>query len=333
MSGFGRLKRYRGEGTDGLTRIPIFGIVCSIITYLLSAGERAASSRGPARRDGGRDHGRDRRRPERGPKARTAPRKSRRLVRRFISWSVRTGLGVAARVARFCLNVAALVARVCCYTVQRRVARRRAFYAETRSEREFGRRSLEHCAYILRRRKHNLLSPGTRAARRLVMDARQAVYVATEGNRPDMTEERAAAWLARLASTAGIELERLDHPRRWRRDVTEGAGRAVAVTHAAEPPRRDDRRRAHAPRAPRAEAAYEAPRHEERLVREPQPGTPARVEDEEAHAVVTSRVVAEDEPPAGFNLREDADVEEEVLQYLAGQSRDEEESVFSHAGD
>lgn len=331
MSGFGRLKRYRGEGTFGLTRIPIFGAVGSIITLLLSVGERAAASRGSARRDNGRDQGRDRRRPERGPKGRTAPRKSRRLLRRFLSWSVRTALRAAGCVARFCLNVAALVARVCCYTVQRRVARRRAFYAETRSEREFGRRSLEHCAYILRRRKHNLLSPGTRAARRLVMDARQAVYVATEGNRPDMTEERAAAWLARLASTAGVDLERLDHPRHWRRNESDGQGRAVAVTHAAEPPRRDDRRRAYAPRAPRAEAPSAAPRHEERLVRERQPEPPAH-EVEEAPVVTRSVVVAEDEPPTGFNLREDAEVEEEVLQYLAGQSRDEE-SVFSHAGD
>lgn len=283
-----RKRPYCDEATDGLTRIRLFSGVLGLVVKLLDAlcNVEPANRARPARRT------------ETAKAAhRPAPKRSRvGLVRR------------RARALRRCASAlrafTSCAVRVLFYAAQRRAALHRAMRSGSRSERAFGRESLLHCANILLRRKHRRLSPGTRAARRLVRSASRAAERAAD--RGDMRPAAAASWLAAFASLVDVDLTTLKQGRRGRRKS------AAAV---ATPPAVVEQTVRRAPDGGVVESRFRPAHSEAPPVRAAAADTP--FEDEQMVVIRPVTDADGDGLPTSFPLREDGDLEEEVMAYLA----------------
>lgn len=343
-------RRFLDEETSGMTRIPVLGFVLTTLLELAdivgSCFERRQAT--PARHDE-RGSGRQAASRQQAGRGRTPEtRKQRRMGRALVKALVKT----LYRLGRGAWRFVACSVRVLFYVIQRQSATFRAVRSRTRAERTFGRESLFHCANILQRRKHKLLSPGTRAARRLVRKARRALEVAVD--REDIGEREAAHWLARFARFAEVDLETLDR-RWWRRNDRKGQQgpsrrrRFAVAEHVAAPPRAAGRPAQPAPQ-PRAAAPHreEAPRRhhdDERPAPHARPAAPPQhtaappapaLREDEMTVVVRPVSPGEQGEPTGFNLSEEADREDEVMEYLAREREREapdEVSAFEHSGD
>lgn len=313
-----RMNRYYGEETHGIPTIRTFGWVGYAINALT---EELVAGASELRRHTQTGQSAPPPRQRRTAQARPAPTgtssRGQQARRRRPVWKILARVaGALAALAWLAICYAArytvLAARCLTYAGQRQLARARC-NSDSVSERQFGRESLVHCASILRRRKNRLLAPATRAARRLVRDARRAAEREVAAER--MTEGEAARWLAAFASSVEVRLESLDAPRRVKRvglsRRVEGDERetTAVVEHRVPPPR----------------ARVEQP-----LVAVDEEPPPVEIRPARRDSAPT--------PPSGITIREDDDpeAEEEVLNYLEEERharRHEPDSAFAHDGD
>lgn len=313
-----RFTRFQGEETFGIPTLRIFNRVCGVLDSLTEAVTtiaEVAATEPKARHKkqsqpavlalGARTV--NQRAEATGATLTSKSRvqgKGKSTIRALRSALWRLTTFICRQIARF----TSLTVRCLCYSVQRQIAKRR-YYSREPSERKFGRRSLEHCAHILARKRAGLLSPNTRAARRLVRDAsREAERAVLQ---MEMTEREAAEWLASIATEAEVSLATLDQPRRRRPQVSRDAETASSL------------------------------REEKQAVplNRIQTSDHLSIEslDEELPVIETRRGASEEEEdPSGFSFREEDELKDEVANFLEDEMRQKERpdgSAFSHDGD
>lgn len=305
-----KLHRYQGEETHGIPTTRTFSLVGDAINALTEVVVAAVSGLGQRPQPGRQSRG-PQPRPDQTRRPATANAPASRGVRPVWQSLRRAGgaLGHMVWVA-ICLIAQCTMgaARCLIYAGQHQLAGARCRSGNL-AEQRFGRESLEHCANILRRRQNRLLAPATRAARRLIRSAQWAAELAVLAD--SMTEEEAAAWLARFATSVGVRLDAQGALRG--RSRSSGAERGGAEVE-------------------RADAA----RHPRRI-----PPARARVADERQPPLVEVRPARSDsplDPPADFIIREDDELaeEDEVLRYLEEERlahRHAPASAFAHDGD
>ena len=283
-----RKRPYCDEATDGMTRIRLFSGVLGLVVKLLDAlcNVEPTNRARPARRN---ESAKVSRRP--------APRKSRVGI-------LRMGARALGRCASALWAFSSCAVRVSFYAAQRRAAIHRAMRSGSRSERAFGRESLLHCANILLRRKHGRLSPGTRAARRLVRSASRAAERAAE--RGDVRQTEAATWLAAFADLVDVDLTTLKQRR----------GRRKAAAAVAPPPAVVEQTVRRAPDGGEVESRFR-PAHSVATPVRAAAAAESPFEDEQMVVVRPVTDADGDGLPTSFPLREDGDLEEEVMAYLA----------------
>lgn len=99
-----------------------------------------------------------------------------------------------------------LVIRLLLFAFQLMLAWGRACLSADEAEREFGRKSLVHCAEILERRKHDILAPGSFTATWVARAAANAAHYAVK-RCDDWEQATAASWLDWICELVDVDTE------------------------------------------------------------------------------------------------------------------------------